>query len=434
MSLHSKSQLVLCRECKQYKSNTEAFSYKQRLRLKKDNNYKIICIVCTKLIKDIQEGRPSRIEVDAESGHPIRNNSASTVSNPHLSNSSTPIPAVWVINPAAVLQEYDHGATSTRNHAWLDGFRYYSSFLNVEEEKKILDIVDNHTWSLVFRRRQQFYGQVYYHTTHNVGSVQPLFNVEQAPSKTKEHADQNNTEVTTTCITNQVITQGEHSTALPEPEPVSEPEVEVHSLEAFNWLIEKFYDEKFIGGDGSNHIFGTERKDFPVQILVNEYIGDMGISSHFEDVDAFGDTIATISIIQPIYMNLEKPYESTAAQHSNTSSTVSSTDSEGNIAPENKHYISLEKKQQIEKVTRVLLEPRSLFIISKNWRFLWKHGITRHANVRLPDGSTVRRVYPEGFDATNATSSASKANNLHEGYRRISLTIRHLLPGRRNGC
>ena len=62
--------------------------------------------------------------------------------------------------------------------------------------------------------------------------------------------------------------------------------------------------------------------------------------------------------------------------------------------------------------TKILLQPRSLFVMAGVARHDWRHGISKTAvNVPLPGGAVVRR--DEG------------------GYRRISLTIRHLKEGRR---
>lgn len=52
---------------------------------------------------------------------------------------------------------------------------------------------------------------------------------------------------------------------------------------------------------------------WPSQVLVNEYRNNQGIASHFEDFEAFGDIILTISLINPLYMTLKKPVERTNA-------------------------------------------------------------------------------------------------------------------------
>lgn len=60
---------------------------------------------------------------------------------------------------------------------------------------------------------------------------------------------------------------------------------------------------------------------------------------------------------------------------------------------------------------KVLMEAGSLFIMSRESRYEWRHGISRAATkVPTADGQLIRR---------------------DDNYRRISLTIRHLLKGRR---
>ena len=55
----------------------------------------------------------------------------------------------------------------------IDGLSYYENFLSDEEQAKIIDIVDSNPWVKVIRRRQQFYGEVYYHTTSESTELQP---------------------------------------------------------------------------------------------------------------------------------------------------------------------------------------------------------------------------------------------------------------------
>eukprot|EP00928_Gymnodinium_smaydae_P005482 TRINITY_DN11865_c0_g1_i1.p1 TRINITY_DN11865_c0_g1~~TRINITY_DN11865_c0_g1_i1.p1 ORF type:complete len:460 (-),score=52.14 TRINITY_DN11865_c0_g1_i1:23-1378(-) len=235
----------------------------------------------------------------------------------------------------------------------IEGLRYYPEWLTREEEEAILRIVDAHDWKNVFRRRQQFYGEVYYHTKQDVAEVQPLLNSDGA------------------LVDN-------------------EAEVGVHPLRPlFQFLIDKFYT--------GNHaidrapIFGADDSEFPTQILINEYLDDIGIASHFEDEAAFGEVICSLSLLQPVYMNLEKP-----RLHNN-------------------------QCQDLEARTRLLLEPRSLLIMSGEARHQWRHGITQHRVVRLPDGSEVRRAPKSPPDGSPQ-------------YRRVSLTIRHLLAGRKQAA
>jgi len=62
-------------------------------------------------------------------------------------------------------------------------------------------------------------------------------------------------------------------------------------------------------------------------------------------------------------------------------------------------------------MTKVLLEPNSLLVLKEAGRFEWRHGISRSSKfVPLREGGTITR---------------------DENYRRVSITIRHLLDSRR---
>eukprot|EP00531_Pseudo-nitzschia_arenysensis_P003360 CAMPEP_0116144808 /NCGR_PEP_ID=MMETSP0329-20121206/16222_1 /TAXON_ID=697910 /ORGANISM="Pseudo-nitzschia arenysensis, Strain B593" /LENGTH=98 /DNA_ID=CAMNT_0003640301 /DNA_START=24 /DNA_END=317 /DNA_ORIENTATION=+ len=46
------------------------------------------------------------------------------------------------------------------------GLEYYPNFLSSQEQNELLAIIDNNPWQEgVIARRQQFYGEVYYHTS-----------------------------------------------------------------------------------------------------------------------------------------------------------------------------------------------------------------------------------------------------------------------------
>lgn len=145
-------------------------------------------------------------------------------------------------------------------------------------------------WSKVFRRRQQFYGEVYYHTKHDEPAVQPH-----------------------TSITAVGIASSANSPSAPDiaSEPSQRAAPAAHKLEDLSFVIDKFYHEFWRGaaaraeasqGSGG-FVFGEDRKHFPTQILVNEYVENFGISSHFEDCDAFGSVIGTVSLVSPIFMS-----------------------------------------------------------------------------------------------------------------------------------
>ena len=114
---------------------------------------------------------------------------------------------------------------------------------------------------------------------------------------------------------------------------------------------------------------------------MGRYVGCNGIATHFEDEAAFGPVIATVSLLSPVLMSLQQPKD------------------------HNNHSMDLVAK------TKVLLERRSLFVMAGDCRYKWRHGISRAAtHIPLPGGGVAVR---------------------DESYHRISLTIRHLLDGRK---
>lgn len=129
-------------------------------------------------------------------------------------------------------------------------------------------------------------------------------------------------------------------------------------------------------------VFGSDPEQSPTQCLVNEYVRNQGISSHFDDSSAFGDVIASISLIDPIYMTLKRPV------------TLGSNEC-----------------QDIIHETKIYLEPRSLLILKDDARTLWRHGITKAKIIEHP-----------------VTRTRLRRN---EHYRRLSITIRKVLAGRK---
>lgn len=131
----------------------------------------------------------------------------------------------------------------------IPGLDYYPSYLSPDEVNRVMEIIDGNTWIKEIRRRQQHYGYVYYHTRHNLPTVQP---------SEQEKADDRK---------------------LP--------------LESFDFLIERMIR------DG---IF--PRDDPPTQCLVNEYLENTRIASHVDNAKAFGDVIAGVSLVSPCYMTM----------------------------------------------------------------------------------------------------------------------------------
>jgi len=223
------------------------------------------------------------------------------------------------------------------------GLEYYPNFLNAQEQSQLLDLIDNQPWqSGIIARRQQFYGQVYYHTSFKSQDLQPT------------NASEEN------------VADNEQSTGIP-----------LHSSGMQDWLERT---RPFFASEDGHHA-----TSLPSQVLVNEYRNNLGIASHFEDVQAFGSIIVTISLVRPIYMTLKRPVERT------------------NSCTE---YLDIQK---------IFLEPGSLLVMKDQARYEYRHGIGKAKWVHMP-----------GVGETNECSIKRD-----DSYRRVSLTIRHLLQGRR---
>lgn len=207
----------------------------------------------------------------------------------------------------------------------IDGLTYVRDFLTQEEHDKLVSIIDSNPYSDAIHRRQQFYGETYYHTTPTISSIQPQKDFEKSGALPMYHMD---------------------------------------------WLVDKIIRE--------TDIF---KHDPPTQCLVNEYVRNQGIASHFDDPEAFGPIIASISLVNPIYFTLKLPKEPTNSC------------------------------ADILDMTQLYLEPRSLLIMQRDARFKWRHGITKAK--RIIDPVTQEEIYRG------------------DSYRRISITIRHLLDGRK---
>lgn len=214
----------------------------------------------------------------------------------------------------------------------INGLNYIPNFLSEAEEEQILLIIDSNPFDKFIHRHQQFYGEKYYHTTNANPIIQPVSTIEDS-----------------SCL----------------------------SMEPFRWLIDKLYSYEL---ENNLTIFGPSKDSSPTQILMNEYVGNMGISNHFDDPDAFGEVIVTISLMNPLWMNLTLP-----EQHTN-------------------------QCQELLTSTKILLERRSLFVMRDDARYEWRHGISKSKWMFLPSGESVYR---------------------DREYRRISLTIRKVLDGRR---
>ena len=75
----------------------------------------------------------------------------------------------------------------------------------------------------------------------------------------------------------------------------------------------------------------------PDQLIINRYLPGQGISPHIDSPTLFGDTIACVTL--------------------GSATTI------------------LFSRQDQDEVVKVLVEPRSLYVLTKDARYQWKHGI-----------------------------------------------------------
>ena len=141
-------------------------------------------------------------------------------------------------------------------------------------------------------------------------------------------------------------------------QPADQPDTHTGNLEDMDFLTDRLNNDK---------IFPPEHP--PTQVLVNEYLNNMCIKGHVDNVDAFGDVIISLSLSAPSYMTMRS-------------------------------------SEDPDVCMKVFMEERSLLIMSGDSRFKWRHGITRQKNVYVP-----------------TTKICVKRDDT---YRRISLTIREI--------
>ena len=93
--------------------------------------------------------------------------------------------------------------------------------------------------------------------------------------------------------------------------------------EWLSWVCNRLREEKIFN-------------ETPNQVILNEYMPGQGIAPHVDYLSNYGDTVASLSLGSPVVMD----------------------------------FISKENKK-----ISLLLEPRSLLVLSGSARFDWKHGI-----------------------------------------------------------
>ncbi|KAG2387574.1 hypothetical protein C9374_001168 [Naegleria lovaniensis] len=276
------------------------------------------------------------------------------MSSPSSSSSSNHV-SEFVVPPHLVSKYY---STNPKVNT-ITGLYVFPNYLSQEEASNIMNnILDANEWcSGEICRRQQHYGYLYYHTRHHLPNLQPK-------------------------------------------------KQEVSSLKSmdFDSFWSELFWEKMIKRDGlfncdtsyhvwkenveSNH--GNEHdenaKRAEPQCLVNEYMGNQGIASHVDNVNAFGDVIVGISLLNPVYMTF--------------------------------------RKDKLE--TKILLPPNSCYVLTGESRFEWRHGITHMKQIYVPREYLVS----EEEAITNSSDVEDEAEGKmfirEDNYRRISLTFRFI--------
>ncbi|KAJ3223722.1 hypothetical protein HK099_000742 [Clydaea vesicula] len=237
------------------------------------------------------------------------------------------------------------------NQISIPGLKYIKNFITPQESERLIKLIDSNDFVQEIKRRQQFYGKTYYHTKSDIKTLQPT-----------KLEDENILTPTTLDIS------------------------------PFDFLIKRSIE---FG------LFGEDPNDYPDQVLVNEYTDNMGIRSHFEDKEAFGKVIVTISLISPLWMTLKYP----------------------------EHVVNM--CPNILKQTRVWMEPNSMLLMSEEVRYRWRHGITKAKFIIDPNKIEDLQVYNDLVRDNVEADVGDVFLKRDSEFRRISLTIRKLLDGRK---
>lgn len=241
----------------------------------------------------------------------------------------------------------------------IDGLAYYPNFLGQLQQEELLEMIYSNPWQNIIARRQQFYGQVYYHTSYKDKDLQP-----SEPTQKQQPRQQR------------------------QPQQKHNHGLDINAVMPWLELCRPFFP-------------GME---LPSQVLVNEYRNNLGIASHFEDVHAFGPIILTISLVSPIYMTLKRPTEKTNGCSSYTD------------------------------ICKILLEPGSLLVMERDARYEYRHGISKYKRFTIPPPShhPTTTTTTAAAEAGETSTSSPRVIHRDDAYRRVSLTIRHILDTRRH--
>ncbi len=101
-----------------------------------------------------------------------------------------------------------------------------------------------------------------------------------------------------------------------------------------------------------------------LQMIINEYVGNQGISAHVDKVNNFGDKIIDISLGEPCIMRF---YEV------------------------EKYDIDNPSFERTGNKEDVLLENRSLVVMTGDSRYFWQHSIPSNKTYRGKDGKRHKR-------------------------------------------
>lgn len=301
----------------------------------------------------------------------------------------------------------------------IPGLEYYREFLSPREQSELLALIDANPWQEgVIARRQQFYGEVYYHTSFKSKVLQGCGsnsnNTHENESENGSGGDKNldnsnsgksdiandecgNRRKRDTNDSNTSINSGDTNTNTDNKSSGNGIPIDDSGMRKWLDKTMPFFEQEGL-------------MEAPSQVLINEYKNNMGIASHFEDFDAFGPIILTVSLVSPVYMTLKKP---TNPPHN----TIS------NLEKKN-----LNACDTYENIVKVFLEPGSLLVMKGDARFKYRHGIGKYKWVHLPPSA------PLTVTTTATATPPSKANisiKRDDSYRRVSVTIRHLLSTRR---
>jgi hypothetical protein len=322
----------------------------------------------------------------------------------------------------------NHATTNTKiycNQKQLpEGTFYMRNFLSIDDESRLLQLIDDddnddnnsNKWSTVIARRQQFWGDVYYHTKHDVPAIQP------AADNTLE----NNVSISLVSKTNNNNADNNKDKDY-DDKIIIPPSLDISPM---NWLLEKiesidvlvdeslggFFEykgklmayypnprgvftalkqttpfivqtnneqSKYVNKSSCSskttcHDNNTGAVENPTQVLVNEYIGSIGIFSHIDDPFAFGQVLVMISLNEPVIMRLLKTTRTISTddvyEHMQQNNMVLPTDFTLCNNNTNRPNETIDCADEV----CVLLEPRSVLILKGQSRFEYEHSITKH--------------------------------------------------------